>query len=50
MQEIDYTLGGLIIPYFSPVIDAHSKRVQGVQKSKVGRPLGNYNFAPIWLS
>jgi peptide/nickel transport system substrate-binding protein len=49
MQLIDYNDGGLIIPYFVPAIDAHSKNVHGIQRSKVGRPLGNYNFRTVWV-
>jgi ABC-type transport system substrate-binding protein len=49
MQVIDYDSGGLIIPYFCPVIDAHSSKIMGIEKSKVGRPLGNYNWASIWI-
>jgi peptide/nickel transport system substrate-binding protein len=49
MQQIDYNDGGLIIPYFVPAIDAYSGRVHGIQRSKVGRPLGNYNWRTVWV-
>ena len=49
MQEIDYNSGGLIIPYFPPAIDGYAKNINGIQKSKVGRPLGNFNWSSIWI-
>jgi hypothetical protein len=50
MQQIDYTTGGYIIPYFAPVIDACSSKVKGVSSSKTGLPLGNLGFKNMWLS
>ncbi len=50
MQQIDYTEGGYIIPYFPPVIDAYATQVQGLVPSKTGLPLGGFNFKELWLS
>ncbi|MBS1893914.1 MAG: peptide ABC transporter substrate-binding protein [Actinobacteria bacterium] len=49
MQEIDHEEGGLIIPYFLPIIDGVSTSVKGAQTSKTGFSFGNYNFAVMWL-
>lgn len=48
MQRIDYDSGGYIIPYFPPVIDGHSRSVEGLKPSRVGVSLGNYDFASVW--
>jgi peptide/nickel transport system substrate-binding protein len=50
MQRIDYASGGLIIPYFAPVIDGHSAKVNGVVPSRTGFPLSDFDFASFWLS
>jgi peptide/nickel transport system substrate-binding protein len=50
MQVIDYTRGGLIIPYFPPVIDAHSPKVHGIAPTRTGLPLSNYGFKSMWLA
>ncbi len=50
MQVIDYNEGGYIIPYFPPVIDAFSKKVNGLVPSKTGLPLSGFNFKQLWLS
>ena len=50
MQVIDYTSGGYIIPYFPPVIDAHSQKVQGIKTSRTGLPLSNYGFKSMWFA
>ena len=50
MQEIDYTTGGYIIPYFVPIIDGYTSHVHGLVPSKVGIPLANFGFAQIWLT
>jgi peptide/nickel transport system substrate-binding protein len=49
MQQIDWTDGGLIIPYFPPIIDATAKNVKGVVKSP-SFPLGDYDWASVWLA
>lgn len=48
MQKIDSTDGGLIIPYFPPVIDATAKNVKGVVQSP-SFPLANYDWASFWI-
>jgi peptide/nickel transport system substrate-binding protein len=50
LQMIDYTSGGLIIPYFYPIIDAVANKVQGVAPGKVGFSFGNFTFKDMWLS
>jgi peptide/nickel transport system substrate-binding protein len=49
MQRIDYNEGGLIVPYFSPVVDAHSTSLHGVVPSKTGFPLSDWEFSTFWL-
>jgi peptide/nickel transport system substrate-binding protein len=50
MQAICWREGGYIIPFFSPTIDAYSKKAHGYTKSKSGTPFGNYNFKDMWLA
>jgi peptide/nickel transport system substrate-binding protein len=50
MQAICWNDGGYIIPFFSPTIDAYSKKVHGYTKSKSGTPFGLYNFKDMWLA
>ena len=50
MQQIDYTDGGLIIPFFPPVIDGYGATVHGLVPSKGGLSLNAYDFKRIWLS
>lgn len=50
MQQIDYEQGGLIIPYFPPVVDAYSSRIGGgVQPSRTGLPFNGFDLKRIWL-
>jgi peptide/nickel transport system substrate-binding protein len=48
MQKIDSDDGGLIIPYFPPLIDATAKNVHGVLQSP-SFPMSNYDWASIWI-
>jgi len=50
MQRIDWTHGGYIIPYFPPVIDGYSPKVQGLVPSKTGLSLGGYAFKRLWFA
>ena len=50
MQKIDHDIGGLIIPYFPPVIDAYNPTLQGVVPSKIGASWNNFDFMSYWLS
>ena len=50
MMTIDYDQGGYIIPYFPPVIDGYSSRVNGLVPSKTGLSLNSYNFGELWLA
>ena len=49
MQQIDYDQGGYIIPLFPPVIDGVSSQVHGVEPTKTGAPLNNYDWRQIWI-
>jgi peptide/nickel transport system substrate-binding protein len=49
MQQIDYTDGGYIIPVFPPVIDGVSSKVHGVEPTKTGAPLNNYDWRQVWV-
>jgi peptide/nickel transport system substrate-binding protein len=49
MQMIDYTEGGLIIPFFETVIDGYAKRVHGVQPCASGISFNNYDVSRYWL-
>jgi peptide/nickel transport system substrate-binding protein len=50
MMKIDYEQGGYIIPYFSPVIDAHNPKLQGVLPAKTGAALRNFEMKDFWFS
>jgi peptide/nickel transport system substrate-binding protein len=50
MMAIDYNQGGYIIPFFSPVIDGYSSKVQGVIPSKIGVSFNYYDLRKFWLS
>lgn len=50
MQQIDHDQGGLIIPYFPPVIDSFNANLQGVIPSKIGASWNNFDFMSYWLS
>jgi peptide/nickel transport system substrate-binding protein len=50
MMKIDYEQGGYIIPYFTPVIDAHSPKLQGVLPAKTGAALRNFEMKDFWFS
>ena len=49
MQQIDYDQGGYIIPVFPPVIDGVAAKVHGVEPTKTGAPLNNYNWRQVWV-
>ncbi len=50
MMTIDYEQGGMIIPYFTPLIDGYQPQVHGFVPSKTGLSFNSYNFAEMWLS
>jgi peptide/nickel transport system substrate-binding protein len=50
MQLIDHEEGGLMIPFFPPVIDASSPNIMGTQESKIGAAWNNFDFKNYWLS
>jgi len=49
MQQIDYSQGGYIIPFFPPVIDGVAANVHGVNPTKTGAPLNNYDWRTVWI-
>jgi peptide/nickel transport system substrate-binding protein len=49
MQLIDHNEGGLMIPFFPPVIDASSPNIMGTQESKIGAAWNNFDFKNYWL-
>ncbi len=50
MMMIDYDQGGYIIPYFVPTIDAHIPSLQGVETSRTGAALRNFEFKYFWFA
>jgi peptide/nickel transport system substrate-binding protein len=50
MQTIEYNSGGNIIPYWAPVIDGFSSRVQGLTPTISGQALHDYDLSHVWLS
>jgi peptide/nickel transport system substrate-binding protein len=50
MQKIDHEEGGLIIPFFPPVIDAAVPELNGLVESKIGAAWNNFDFKNQWLS
>jgi peptide/nickel transport system substrate-binding protein len=49
MQQIDYSQGGYIIPFFPPVIDGAAANVHGIHPTKTGAPLNNYDWRTVWI-
>jgi len=49
MQQIDFTQGGYIVPFFVDTLDAYSSKVNGYSQGKVGEALGNYNFEDYYF-
>jgi peptide/nickel transport system substrate-binding protein len=49
MQMIDYTEGGLIIPFFETLIDGYAKRVHGVKPCASGISFNNFDVSGYWL-
>jgi len=54
MQMIDHNEGGLIVPYFQPIIDATAANVHGVVPSRTGgsfnSPVGASDYKYFWVS
>ena len=50
MQKIDYEQGGYLIPYFPPTIDGVAANVRGLEKSKAGVPMGEWNLGKLYLT
>jgi peptide/nickel transport system substrate-binding protein len=50
MMQMDFNEGGYIIPAYNKQLDLLSPKVQGVRPSGTGIPLGNAEWASLWLS
>jgi len=50
MQTIEWNEDGYIIPYFAPVIDAHSKKVHGAVTTRTALSFNDFDFTRIWMS
>jgi peptide/nickel transport system substrate-binding protein len=50
MQLIDFNRGGYIIAAYNKQLDLLSPKVRGVRPSGTGIPLGNAEWASLWLS
>jgi peptide/nickel transport system substrate-binding protein len=50
MMRYDYEKGGLLIPFFFPVIDAVAANVNGVQAAVTGQALDTFSFQTFWIS
>jgi peptide/nickel transport system substrate-binding protein len=46
-EQIEYEIGGYIIPYFSNLIDAYTGKMGGFVEAPSGFPLGNYWFKNV---
>jgi peptide/nickel transport system substrate-binding protein len=49
MMRIDYDQGGLIIPFFVPIIDGVGAHVYGVVPAKTGVSLNSFSFKEMWI-
>jgi peptide/nickel transport system substrate-binding protein len=50
MQQIEYDQGGFAIPFFAPIIDAHSSDVNNLMPTRSGLSLHDYVLSSVWLS
>jgi peptide/nickel transport system substrate-binding protein len=50
MQAISYNNSGYIIPYFAPIIEAHSPKAHGDVPSKSGESFNRFDLKTFWLS
>ena len=50
MMKIDFETGGYIIPAYNKQLDLLNKKVQGLQPSGTGVPMGNADWANLWMS
>jgi peptide/nickel transport system substrate-binding protein len=51
MQTLEYEQGGYIITFFNNFVDAHSKRIQGLKRTRAALNFGTYarGFRTVWL-
>ena len=49
MMRYDYDKGGLIVPFFFPVIDAVASNVHGVEPAITGQALTTFSFQNFWI-
>lgn len=50
MMQMDYDTGGMIIPFFLPIIDAYGPTVRGVHESVTGLSPGGNDWANMWMA
>lgn len=50
MMNIDFTSGGYIIPAYNKQLDLLNKKVQGLQPSGTGVPMGNADWVNLWIA
>jgi peptide/nickel transport system substrate-binding protein len=50
MELIDFDQGGLIIPSYNKQVDIAGTKVQGIEPTGTGIPVGNAAWESIWLS
>jgi len=50
MMRYDHEQGGLLIPFFFPVIDAVAANVHGVKPAVTGQALDTFSFQNFWIS
>lgn len=50
MMRIDYDTGGYIIASYNKQLDLINRKVQGLQPSGTGVPMGNADWANLWLT
>jgi hypothetical protein len=51
MQQLEYDLGGYIIPFFNNLVDGYSSQVKGLQPSKGTLNLDSFGhgYRTIWF-
>ena len=52
MQQIEYNIGGYIIPFFGDLIDGYSAKVHGLEPSKGTLNLDSFGhgYRTIWFA
>jgi peptide/nickel transport system substrate-binding protein len=50
MMKIDYNTGGYIIAAYNKQLDLLNRKVQGLQPSGTGVPMGNADWSNLWMT